>query len=90
MEKHPKAAGEMYSQSEKREAHPMEKYLGRLAYFRGEKLEVVGYSSPEWVAESMLIVDASQIGGWSALAPFDVTFKECEGYSYVSTKALIN
>lgn len=90
MEKYLKAVSEMYSQFEKREAHPLEKYIGRLAYFRGEKLKVVGYSSPKWGAKPCLIVDASHIGGWSALAPFDVVFKECEGYSYVSINNLID
>ena len=43
MEKYSKAVSEMYSQFEKREAHPMEKYIGRLANYKGEQLEVVGY-----------------------------------------------
>lgn len=90
MEKYLSAVREMYSQFKKVEAHPMEKYIGRLAYFRGEKLRVIGYSSPKWGIKPCLIVDASQNGGWSALAPFDVIFKECEGYSYVSVNDLID
>lgn len=90
MEKYSKAVSEMYSQFKQREAHQMGKYIGRLAYFRGEKLRVIGYSSPKWGIEPRLIVDASQNGGWSALAPFDVVFKECEGYSYISINDLID
>lgn len=90
MEKYSKAVSEMYSQF-KKEAHPMEEYMGRLANFQGDKLEVVGYSCNELVDEPLLIVDASQIRGWSALAlePFDVVFKECEKYWYVEISDLI-
>lgn len=42
MEKYLRAVSEMYSQFKKVEAHPMGKYIGRLVYFCGEKLEVVG------------------------------------------------
>ena len=75
---------------EKREAHPMAKYIGRLVNFYGKRLEVVGYSYNELADEPLLIVDASQIGGWSALEPFDVVFKECESYWYVSVDDLID
>ena len=77
---------------EKREAHPMAKYIGRLANFYGEKLEVVGYSRNELTGEPLLIVDASQTDGWPAseLMPFDVVFKNCEKYYYVYTDNLIN
>ena len=75
---------------EKREVHPMEKYIGRLVSFSGEKVEVVGYSYCERLAETVLIVDASQIGGWSVLEPRDVVFKECESYWYVSINDLID
>ena len=44
MEKYSKAVSEMYSQFKQREVRPMEKYVGRLARCRGEKLEVAGYS----------------------------------------------
>lgn len=74
---------------EKREDHPLEKYIGRLAKCCGEKLEVVGYNCKELVDEPLLIVDASQNGGWSALEPFDVVFKECEHYWCVSISDLI-
>lgn len=77
---------------EKREAHPMEKYIGRLVNFYGKELEVVGYTRNELAGDPLLIVDASQIGGWSALAlePSDVIFKECESYWYVSIDDLID
>lgn len=90
MEKYSRAVSEMYSQFKQREAYPMEKYIGRLAYFYGGKSEVVGYSRNELADEPLLIVDASQNGGWSALEPFDVVFKECERYWYVSISDLID
>lgn len=62
----------------------MEKYIGRLVSFSGEKVEVVGYSYWERLAETLLIVDASQIGGWTVLEPDDVIFKECKSYWYIS------
>ena len=83
MEKYSKAVSEMYSQF-KKDAHPLEKYIGRSVIIRGKRLAVVGYSCNELADEPLLIVDASQIGGWSALEPFDVVFKECERYWYVS------
>lgn len=43
MEKYSKAVSEVYSQFKQKEAHPMEKYIGRLAYFCGGKSEVGGY-----------------------------------------------
>ena len=75
---------------EKREAHPMEKYIGRLVYFYGKELEVVGYSRNELTGEPLLIVEALPFGGWSALEPSDVIFKECKGYLYVSINDLID
>lgn len=92
MEKYSKAVREMYSQFKKVEAHPMEKYIGRLANYEGEQLEVVGYSHNDLVDEPLLIVDASQTDGWpvSELKPFDVIFKNCEKYYYVYTDNLIN
>ena len=76
---------------EKREAHPMEKYIGRLVKcYRGNDLEVVGYSYREHLAETVLIIDASQSGGWADLDPNDVIFKECEKYWYVSINDLID
>lgn len=89
MEKYLRTVSEMYSQFKQREAHPMEKYVGRLANCCGEKVEVVGYSDNELADEPLLIVDASQTEGWSALEPFDVVFKECESYWYVSINDLI-
>ena len=75
---------------EKREAHPMEKYIGRLVNFYGKKLEVVGYSHNELANEPLLIVEGAQTYGWSALEPFDVIFKECESYWYASINDLID
>lgn len=96
MEKYLSAVSEMYSQFNKRKAHPLEKYIGRLARCRGEKLEVVGYSRHEWVIkhlrveEPVLIVDASRCEGRTDLEPSDVVFKKCEGYLYVSIDDLID
>ena len=92
MEKYSKAVSEMYSQFKKKEAHPMEKYIGRLANYEGEQLEVVGYSHNDLADEPLLIMDASQTDGWPAseLKPFDVVFKKCERYYYVYTDNLIN
>jgi len=97
MEKYSKAVREMYSQfkkkeahpMEKKEAHPMEKYIGRHARCNGEILEVVGYSC-DTDNLGMLIVDASQSGGWTALGFHDVIFKDCETYWYVGIKDLID
>ena len=75
---------------EKREAHPMAKYIGRLVNFYGKRLEVMGYSRNELTGEPLLIVDASQIGGWSVLEPSDVVFKECESYWYAGINDLID
>ena len=74
---------------EKREAHPMEKYIGRLVNYCGRRLEVVGYSYNELTREPLLIVEALPFGGWSALEPFDVIFKECESYWYCRINDLI-
>lgn len=92
MDKYLKAVSEMYSQFKQKEAHPMEKYIGRLANYEGEQLEVVGYSHNDLADEPLLIVDASQTDGWPAseLKPFDVVFKNCEKYYYVYTDNLIN
>ena len=98
MEKYSKAVSEMYSQfikseahpMEKKEAHPMEKYIGRFANYEGEQLEVVGYNHNYLADEPLLIVDASQTDGWSALESFDVVFKECEKYWYVGINDLID
>lgn len=90
MEKYSKAVSEMYSQFKKKEAHPLEKYIGRLVNYGGVQLEVVGYSFNELADGPVLIVDASQTGGWSALEPFDVIFKECDAYCYASINALID
>ena len=76
---------------EKIEAHPMEKYIGQLVqFYRGNDLEVVGYSYREHLAETVLIVDASTVGGWTDLDPSDVIFKECERYWYVGLSDLID
>lgn len=90
MEKYSKAVSEMYSQFKQREDHPLKKYVGRLANYDGEQLEVVGYSNGELADEPLLIVDASQTDGWTELEPFDVVFKNCEKYYYVFTDNLID
>lgn len=90
MEKYSKAVSEMYPQFEKREAHPMAKYIGRLVNFYGKRLEVVGYSRNELTGEPLLIVEALPFGGWSAPEPSDVIFKECESYWYANIKDLID
>jgi hypothetical protein len=64
---------------EKREAHPMAKYIGRLANFYGKKLKVVGYSYNELADEPLLIVE-----------PFDVIFKDCGSYWYANINDLID
>ena len=74
----------------KKEAHPMEKYIGRLVNYYGEKMEVVGYSHNELPGKDLLIVDASQSGGWSELEPSDVVFKNCESYYYACINDLID
>lgn len=90
MEKYSKAVSEMYSQFEKREPHPLEKYVGRHADARGSVLEVVGYSHNTVDGKPMLIVDASQVGGWPELESFDVVFKEGKYYWYVDIDALVD
>ena len=89
MEKYLKAVSEMYSQFNQREVHPLEKYIGRLVSFSGEKVEVVGYCA-DMSSLAKLITDASQVGGWSELASSDVVFKECKYYWYISINDLID
>lgn len=91
MEKYSKAVSEMYSQFKQKEAHPMEKYVGRLARCSdGEILEVVGYRDNEY--NFPLIVGAPKLGGWYGefLDPQDVVVKKCESYWYVSVDDLID
>lgn len=90
MEKYSKAVSEMYSQFEKREAHPLEKYIGRLANYQDENLEVVGYSHSVLDGEPLLIIDTSTVGGWPDLGPNDVVRKECKYYWYVGIEDLID
>lgn len=80
---------EKYSRFEKREAHPMEKYIGRLVNFYGKELEVVGYSYNGLADIPVLIVEASPFEGWSELEPSDVVFKECKSYWYAGITDLI-
>ena len=75
---------------EKREDHPLKKYIGRSVYFCGMELEVVGYSHNELADVPVLIVEALPFGGWTDLDPDDVIFKECEGYWYVNINDLID
>lgn len=90
MENYLKAVSEMYSQFEKREVHPMEKYIGRLVSLSGEKVEVVGYRDDDYTFP--LIVDASKIEGWYGefLDSQDVVVKKCERYWYASINDLID
>lgn len=90
MENYSKAVGKMYSQFKQREAHPMDKYIGRLARCDGGELEVVGYRDNGY--NFPLIADASKLGGWSCkfLNPQDVVVKKCERYWYVSINDLID
>ena len=93
MEKYSKAVSEMYSQFKKREANPMEKYIGRLALWGPRQLEVVGYNV-DTLGDGCLIADATLFGGlfggWTKLDPDDVIFKRCEAYCYVSIDDLID
>lgn len=91
MEKYSKAVSEMYSQFKQREVHPLEKYIGRLAEYYGEKVEVVGYCA-DMGSTAKLIVDTSKCGseGWTYVGPLDVIAKKCEGYSYASVNNLID
>lgn len=89
MEKYSKAVSEMYSQFNE-EPHPMKKYIGRSVIHRGKRLNVVGYACADSAVKAPLIVDASQTGGWSVLGPFDVVFKKCKSYWYVSINDLID
>lgn len=89
MEKYSSAVSEMYSQFKQREDHPLEKYIGRSAIYRGKRLEVAGYSAdPIW--RGLLIVDASLFGGWCDIDEDDVVFKRCEAYIYVNIINLID
>jgi hypothetical protein len=90
MEKYSKAVSEMYSQFRQKEAHPMEKYVGRLVSIFGEKVEVVGYRDNEYTYP--LIVEASKIEGWYGkfLDPQDVVVKKCERYWYAGINDLID
>lgn len=89
MEKYLKAVSEMYLQFKKREAHPMEKYIGRTVRCHGERLEVVGYLCADGIA--MLIAGASKMKEcyWDYLDAEDVVFKKCEAYCYASVTDLI-
>ena len=89
MEKYSKAVSEMYSQFKKKEAHPMEKYIGKHAVYMGETREVVGYCD-EFDGPYYLIVVGLDVGGWSNLGPYDVVFKKCERYGYVSSFDVID
>lgn len=89
MEKYLSAVSEMYSQFKKKEAHPMEKYIGRLIKYNGKESKVVGYSYQECLGEYVLIVEAPEEIGWTELDPSDVILKDCEYYWYVRINDLI-
>jgi hypothetical protein len=89
MEKYSKAVSEMYSQFKKKEAHPMEKYIGKHVVYLGCEEEVVGYTT--WPDGSYgLVIASSQKEGWTMLGPYDVIFKKCERYWYASISDLID
>lgn len=94
MEKYLSAVSEMYSQFKKKEAHPMEKYVGRYVQVGDQKLEVIGYSKDIiWGGGGFLIVDGASLNGWRWTAlknQSDVVFKNCERYYYVGTDNLID
>lgn len=79
---------EKYSRFKMGEPHPLEKYVGQLVSFSGEKVEVVGYYA-DMSSIAKVIIDASKCGGWTVLEPNDVVFKECESYWYLSIDELI-
>mgnify|MGYP000769089644 CR=1 FL=1 len=89
MEKYSRAVSEMYSQFKKKEAHPMEKYIGRHVRCNGKILEIVGYRCGT-DTPGMLIVDASQSKGWTTLGFYDTVIKRCEKYRYVGISSLID
>lgn len=89
MEKYLKAVREMYSQFKKKEAHPMEKYIGRHVRYNGKILEVVGYRC-DTDNLGMLIVEAPQSEGWRILGFYDVIIKRREGYWYAGINSLID
>ena len=89
MEKYSKAVSEMYAQFKQREAHPVEECIGHFVSYRGEVLEVVGYTEC-WDGSYKLIADAALLGGWCDSGAGDVIFKECKSYLYVSTDNLID
>lgn len=78
----------MYSQFKQGKADPLEKYMGRLVDYYGEKMEVVGYRHDESAGEGLLILDASQGEGWSELGPADIVFKNCGSYYYAGIDGL--
>lgn len=63
MEKYSETDCEMHSQFKEREAHQVEKYIGRLINFYDNKLEVAGHNHNQLTDEPLLIVDVLQIGG---------------------------
>ena len=89
MENYSEAVREMYSQFKKKEAHPMEKYIGRHVRCDGKTLEIVGYRR-DTDNLGMLIVEASQSEGWTTLGFHDVIIKRCEGYLYAGISSLID
>ena len=61
----------------------MERYIGRYVVRLGAARKIVGYAAGPGGLR-LLIIDASQIGGWTRLGTYDVVFKECKMYLYVS------
>lgn len=67
MEKYSKAVSEMYSQFKQREAHPAEKYVGRYVQFKGQKLEVIGYSKDSLWGDGCFFDSRRCVSRWVGL-----------------------
>lgn len=89
MEKYSKAVSAMYSQFKQREAHPMEKYIGRHAALPGHVGEVVGYVTGSDGSRG-LVICASGDDGWTVLDDGDVIIKKCKSYWYASIQNLVD
>lgn len=65
MEKYLSAVSEMYSQFKKKEAHPLEKYVGRHVQVGDQKLEAIWYSKGIvlWGGEGILKASSFGVTG---------------------------
>ena len=73
MEKYSKAVREMYSQFKRKEARPMEKYIGRLANVGCGDLELMGYGCAELAATGCGCAKL-EVVGYSCREPGDEAF----------------